>query len=319
MNLLIICRDWEADMKSAKLRGVYCPVLTPFDRHYNPDVDKFIRHSKNLLNQGCHGLAIFGTTGEANSLSVEERIRLLDALIKSGVPAELIAPGTGCSALTDTLTLTRHAFEAGCGGVLMLPPFYYKSVEDVGLFNSFSTIIDKIADDRLKVYLYHIPPISGIPLEIPMVKRLAECYPDNVVGLKDSSGVWSYTETLLKTLPGFGVFSGSEIFLQNNLKNNGSGTITASANVNATMIRSLFDDWSSSDSTAKQARITKIREVIQKYPLIQALKAIIANNLGDESWLNVRPPLISLSMDGRQRLLSELSQAGYSPPSETVA
>ena len=253
-------------MKSAKLSGVYCPVLTPFDKQFSPDVGKFIELSKNLLNQGCHGLAIFGTTGEANSLSVEERIGLLDALIKSGIPAELVVPGTGCCAITDTLTLTRYALDAGCGGVLMLPPFFYKSVEDTGLFNSFSTIIDKISDNRLKIYLYHIPPVSGVPLEIPLVKRLVETYPDNVVGLKDSSGVWTYTETLLKSLPGFGVFSGSEVFLQNNLMNNGNGTITASANVNATLIRSLFDNWSGSDGTTKQTQVTKIREIIQKAP-----------------------------------------------------
>jgi 4-hydroxy-tetrahydrodipicolinate synthase len=221
-------------MENARLRGVYCPVLTPFDQRFNPDVDRFIEHCKNLLDQGCHGLAVFGTTDEANSLSVNERIRLLDAVIQAGIPAEVIAPGTGCSALTDTLALTRHAFEAGCGGVLMLPPFYYKSVEEEGLFNSFSTILEDIADSRLKVYLYHIPPVSNIPLEIALVKRLAEAYPDNMVGLKDSSGIWAYTETLLKTLPGFGVFSGSEVFLQRNLMANGCGTITASANVNAT-------------------------------------------------------------------------------------
>ena len=151
------------------------------------------------------------------------------------------------------------------------------------------------------------------------MKRLAETYPDNVVGLKDSSGVWTYTETLLKCLPGFGVFSGSEVFLQNNLMNGGSGTITASANVNATLIRSLFDNWSGSDGTTKQTQVTKIREIIQKYPLIPALKAILADNLGDESWVNVRPPLIPLPTDARQRLIRELSQAGYSMPTNTMS
>ena len=186
-------------MDSATLRGVYCPALTPFDKQLNPDVGRFVEHCKSLLDQGCHGLAVFGTTGEATSLSVRERIDLLDALLEADIPGQRIIPGTGCSALTDTLKLTRHAFAAGCAGVLMLPPFYYKSVEEEGLFRSFSAIIEDIGDKSLKVYLYHIHPVSGIPLEVELVKRLVETYPDNVVGLKDSSGVWSYTETLLRT------------------------------------------------------------------------------------------------------------------------
>ena len=301
-------------MDSTILRGVYCPVLTPFDQQLNPDVDRFVEHCKNLLNQGCHGLAVFGTTGEATSLSVRERIDLLDALLEADIPAQVIIPGTGCSALTDTLKLTRHAFATGCAGVLMLPPFYYKSVEEEGLFQSFSTIIEDIADKSLKVYLYHIPPVSGIPLEVELVKRLAETYPDNVVGLKDSSGVWSYTETLLGALPGFGVFSGSEVFLQNNLRANGCGTITASANINAPEIRSLFENWKGECGTNKQEKITKIRKAIQSFPLIQALKAVMADNLRDESWLRVRPPLMPLRRESRHLLSEKLAHAGYSAP-----
>jgi len=301
-------------MDSATLRGVYCPVLTPFDQKLNPDVGRFVEHCKNLLTQGCHGLAVFGTTGEATSLSVRERIDLLDALLEADIPAQRIIPGTGCSALTDTLKLTRHASAAGCAGVLMLPPFYYKSVEDEGLFRSFSTIIEDIADKSLKVYLYHIPPVSGVPLAVELVKRLAETYPDNVVGLKDSSGVWSYTETLLRDLPGFGVFSGSEVFLQNNLRANGCGTITASANINAPEICSLFENWKDQCGTNKQEKITKVRKAIQSFPLIQALKAVMAHNLRDESWLRVRPPLVPLGNDSRQQLSEKLTHAGYSAP-----
>jgi len=301
-------------MVSAKLRGVYCPVLTPFDKQLKPDASRFIEHSKSLLGQGCHGLAVFGTTGEANSLSVKERIELLEALLKAGIPPELIAPGTGCAALTDTITLTRHAFQSGCAGVLILPPFYYKPVEEEGLYRSFATVIEDIGDSRLKVYLYHIPPISGVPLEIALIKRLVKDFPDNVVGLKDSSGVWAYTETLLKTLPNFGVFSGSEVFLQDNLLAHGCGTITASANINAPAIRSLFEDWEGPNGAKKQAKITAVRKAIQKFPLIQGLKVIMANNLKDDSWLTVRPPLTPLSSNARQSLLKSLAQAGYIPP-----
>lgn len=301
-------------MVSTKLRGVYCPALTPFDKQLKPDVSRFVEHCQHLLQQGCHGLAVFGTTGEANSLSVKERIDLLEALLKAGIKPESIVPGTGCAALTDTITLTRHSFQSGCVGALILPPFYYKPVENEGLYRSFSTVIEDIGDSRLSVYLYHIPPFSGVPLDIELIQRLVKSYPDNVVGLKDSSGVWAYTETLLKTLPNFDVFSGSEVFLRDNLLAGGCGTITASANVNAPAICSLFDNWEGQSGIERQAEITEIRKIIQSFPLIQTLKAIVANNLKDDSWLTVRPPLVPLSVKLRQDLAESLAQAGYTAP-----
>mgnify|MGYP002037299351 CR=1 FL=1 len=304
-------------MVNAKLRGVFCPVLTPFDKQLRPETSRFVEHCQSLLLQGCHGLALFGTTGEATSLSVKERMELLEALLKAGVPSDVIAPGTGCAALTDTITLTRHAVQLGCAGVLILPPFFYKPVEEEGLYRSFATVIDDIGDSRLNVYLYHIPPISGVPLEISLIKRLVKNFPHNVVGLKDSSGVWAYTETLLKTLPDFGVFSGSEVFLRDNLLSNGCGTITASANINAPAICSLFENWKGRDGIRKQTEITTVRNTVQNFPLIPALKAIVANNLKDDAWLTVRPPLIPLSSDARQSLIESLAQAGYTPPNQS--
>ena len=301
-------------MVSAKLRGVFCPVLTPFDEQLRPDASRFIEHCESLLHQGCHGLAVFGTTGEANSLSVKERIQLLEALLKAGIPPELIAPGTGCAALTDTITLTRHAFQSGCAGALILPPYYYKPVEEEGLYRSFATVIEDIADNGLNVYLYHIPPFSGVPLEIGLIKRLVKDFPHNVVGLKDSSGVWAYTDTLLKTLPDFGVFSGSEVFLRDNLLAKGCGTITASANINAPAICSLFEHWEGSNGISKQAEITAIRRAVQKFPLIQALKTVVADNLKDDAWLTVRPPLVPLTPIARKSLLESLAKVGYTPP-----
>ncbi|MEE2694238.1 MAG: dihydrodipicolinate synthase family protein [Pseudomonadota bacterium] len=301
-------------MASSKLRGVYCPVLTPFDEQLRPDASRFTEHCKSLLRQGCQGLAVFGTTGEANSLSVKERIELLEALLKAGIAPELIVPGTGCAALTDTISLTRHAFQSGCAGVLILPPFYYKAVEENGLYRSFATVIEDIGDTSLNVYLYHIPPVSGVPLELPLIKRLVKDFPNNVVGLKDSSGVWEYTDTLLKTLPNFSVFSGSEIFLRDNLLGKGCGTITASANINAPAICSLFEDWEGSNGAKRQAEITTIRKTVQNFPLIPALKAVVANNLKDSAWLRVRPPLVPLSPSAHKTLLESLSQVGYIPP-----
>ena len=209
---------------ASTLRGVFCPVITPFDEQLRPDKKRFVQQCHRVLDDGCHGLAVFGTTGEANSLSVKEKMILLNTLVESGIDASVIVPGTGCTALTDSVHLTRYAVQLGCSGVLMLPPFYYKNISTEGLFRSFSEVIDQIADDALKVYLYHIPAVSSVPLGLSLVERLMEAYPNIVVGLKDSSGEWSYTETLLKSHPKFQVFSGTEEFLQKNLIAGGSGT-----------------------------------------------------------------------------------------------
>lgn len=293
------------------LRGVYSPVLTPFDDDLNPDVDRFIAHCKRLLDDGCHGLAVFGTTSEANSLSAEERMHLLEALVAAGIPAEVMIPGTGCSALSDSARLTAHAVKLGCGGVLMLPPFYYKAINDDGLFKSFAEVIQRVGDDRLRIYLYHIPPVANVPFSLELVERLVKAYPETVVGLKDSSGDWSYTEALLKALPGFGAFSGSEIFLLDNLRAGGAGTISATANVNGAAIRHLFDNWQNDDADDLQAAITRRRKLIQSYPMIPALKQITAARAGDPGWGAMRPPLLPLSAAETTKLLAELTEDGY--------
>ena len=296
---------------SPSLKGVFCPALTPFDDRLNPDIPLFIAHCHRLLKEGCHGLAMFGTTGEANSLSVDERMQLLDAAVESGIDASVIAPGTGCTALTDSVRLTRHAVELGCSGVLMLPPFYYKDVSNDGLFRAFAEVIERVGDPRLKIYLYHIPPVSGVPLDLALVNRLADSYPDCVVGLKDSSGKWPYTETLLKTRPGFGAFSGSEIFLRQNLLAGGRGTITASANVNAGAIRAAYDGFQGTEGEVLQASITRRRKIIQGYPMIPALKSITAKITGNKNWCQVRPPLQPLSSTASDNLLQALIQDGF--------
>src|SRR3954462_7212399 len=215
------------------MQGVLAPVLTPFDRELNPDPAKFARFCRSLLEQGCSALAPFGTTSEANSLSLDERERLLDALLESGIPAEKLMPGTGCAALPDTVRLSRKAARAGCAGVLMLPPFYYKNVGEEGLFRSYAQVIDRVGDPRLRVYLYHIPQVSHVPVSMRVIERLLAAYPGVVVGIKDSSGDFENSRAMLRAFPGFEVFVGTEKFLLANLREGGAGSITATANVNA--------------------------------------------------------------------------------------
>ena len=286
--------------------GVIPPVLTPFTEDLAPDEGRFVEHCRWLLGQGATGLAMFGTTGEANSLSVDERLSLLDAALEAGIAPDLMMPGTGCCALTDTVRLTGRAVAAGCGGVLLLPPFYYKGISDDGVFRSIAEVIERVGDSRLRVYLYHIPPVAQVGFSLAVVERLIDAYPGIVVGLKDSSGDWSNTEALLRAFPGFATFSGSEVFLLANLRGGGAGTITATGNVNVAAIRALYDAWQSDGAEAMQAEITELRQAIQAFPVIPALKAILASHHSDPAWHIVRPPLLDLDAEQTTKLLSSL-------------
>jgi 4-hydroxy-tetrahydrodipicolinate synthase len=291
--------------------GVLSPVLTPFKKDLNPDAGRFVAHCRWLLDQGATGLAVFGTTSEANSLSVKERIELLEALIVDGINPKLLMPGTGCCALTDSVRLTAHAVRNGCGGVLMLPPFYYKGVSDDGLFANIAEVIERVGDDRLRIYLYHFPQMAVLSYSLDLVERLIKAYPTIVVGVKDSSGDWSNTEAMLKRFPGFDVFPGSEVFLLPALRGGGAGCITATANVNAAMVRNLYDNWQSPQADALQDEITALRKAIQGYPMIPALKEIIAHYRDDAVWTTVRPPLVRLSEAQGRSLIADLEQKKF--------
>src|SRR5918997_738313 len=179
-----------------KIKGVLSPVVTPFNADLSPDAQRFIAHCEWLLTQNC-GLAVFGTNSEANSLSVNERIALLDALLAADVDATRMMPGTGCCALTDAVQLTAHAVKAGCAGVLMLPPFYYKDVTEDGLYRHFAEVVERVGDARLRIYLYHIPPVAVVGITPQLVERLMKRYPSAIAGMKDSSGDWNNTKTML--------------------------------------------------------------------------------------------------------------------------
>src|SRR5262252_11217537 len=232
-----------------RLSGVLSPVVTPFKRDFSPDPARYVRHCKWLLENGCRGLAVFGTNSEANSLSVEERMVLLETLVQEGVPAEKLMPGTGCCSLTDSVRLTAHAVALGCSGVLMLPPFYYKGVSDEGLYRNFAEVIGRVGDKRLQLYLYHIPPVSQVPITLALIERLLARYPGTVAGVKDSSGDWSNTKAMLERFQprGFDVFAGSEVFLLGTLRGGGAGCISATANVNPAAIARLAATWRDSD------------------------------------------------------------------------
>ena len=301
-------------MSNQRLSGVLSPVVTPFKDDLSPDGDRLTRQCQWLLSQNV-GLAIFGTNSEANSLSVEEKIDLMDALVGAGVDAGRMMPGTGCCALTDTVRLTAHAAKLGCGGTLMLPPFYYKGVSDDGLYASFSEVIQRVGSDALRIYLYHIPPVAQVGLSVDLIERLVTDYPDTVVGIKDSSGDWDNTRAMLdRQWNDFRVFVGSESFLLANMRNGGAGCISATANVNPAAIDHLFQTWQQDDADAQQEGLDRVRDTVMAYPMIPALKATVAEYSGDDAWRRVRPPLVDLGREQSAKLADELRAIGFEMP-----
>jgi len=300
---------------TARISGVLSPVVTPFGADLAPDPERFVRQCRWLLSQNV-GLAVFGTNSEANSLSVDERIELLDRLMEAGIDPARMMPGTGCCALTDSARLTAHAMKLGCAGVLMLPPFYYKGVSDEGLFRSFAEVIERVGEARLRVYVYHIPPVSQVAITLGLVERLLKAYPAQTAGMKDSSGDWNNTKAFLDAFArsGFDVFAGSENFLLRNMQNGGRGCISATANVHPAPIAHLCDTWRAADAPTQQARLDDIRGVFSKFPMIPALKAAIAHYSRDASWGTVRPPLVALTPEQSTALIAELDDKHFTMP-----
>src|SRR6478672_787227 len=301
--------------KVKRIEGVLAPVITPFRKDYAPDAPRFVRHCRWLLKSGCAGLAAFGTNSEANSMSVAEKRALLEALVAGGVPASALMPGTGHCALSDSIEMTRAAVELGCAGVLMLP-FYYKGVSDEGLYRNFAEVIERVGDERLQLYLYHIPPVAQVAITLPLIEKLLSKYPGIVAGVKDSSGDWSNTRAMLDAFAkeGFDVFAGSEVFLLDNMRHGGKGCITATGNINPGPIANVYRNWRSADAERLQAGISATRKIVQKQPMIPALKAAVAHFGNDALWKTCRPPLTELTSAQEEELIRDLKSAGFTMP-----
>jgi 4-hydroxy-tetrahydrodipicolinate synthase len=297
------------------LPAVLSPVLTPFTADGNPDAKKLLKQCQWLESNGV-GQAIFGTNSEANSMSAPQKMSTLTALVEGGLNPEHMMPGTGATSMDATVSMTRHAVNHQCAGVLMLPPFYYKDVTDDGLFAYFSEVIQKVGSAALQIYIYNIPPVTKINLSLSLLERLAKEYPKTVVGMKDSSGDWAYTESVIKLLApsGFRVYAGSEVFLMRTLRAGGVGCISATANVNPKAIADLAAHWRESNADERQADLDKVRGVFSKYQMIAGMKTAVAHYSNDPEWLRVRPPLMQLNAEQQAQLLSELKQIHFSMP-----
>jgi 4-hydroxy-tetrahydrodipicolinate synthase len=297
-----------------KIRGVLSPVLTPFNADYSVAKERFVDHCSTLIECDV-GLAILGTNSEANSLSVSEKMELMDLLVDRGLPAARMMPGTGCCSISDSIELTRHAIGLGCAGTLMLPPFYYKGVSDEGLYRNFATIIDAVASEQLRIYLYHIPQVTHVGITYGLIERLLRDFPANIAGIKDSSGDWNNTLGMLEQFQphGFDVFAGSEPFLLQTLRHGGAGCISATGNVNARAISHLYATWQEDSADRQQAALNVVRATFQKLPMIPAMKSAIAIQKQDPEWATLRPPLVELTAEQTRQLQQALAAIDFEP------
>ncbi|TGE01685.1 dihydrodipicolinate synthase family protein [Methylobacterium nonmethylotrophicum] len=288
-------------------RGVFCAALTPLDQDLNPNLPAFAAHCRYLVEEGCTGVALLGTTGEANSFSTDERKALLEAALAGGVAPTQLMPGTGVASLPETVALTRHALSVGVTTVVMLPPFYYKGVSEDGLIAAYAQIIERVGDDRLRVVLYHIPQVSGVPIPHGVIAALRARFPGIVTGIKDSSGDLAHMTALVERFPGFSVLAGADPLMLPLLKVGGAGAITATTNLCARDLRFVFDHHAdpakAAEVEAAQGRVVAARERASRFPQMASLKALTAARTGDANWHRLRPPLMALSDGERAALL----------------
>ena len=299
---------------SLKFSGILSPVLTPFTKDLKPDSRRLVKLCRWLSSQNV-ALVLFGTTSEANSLSLEEKISLLNDLIDAEINPSLLMPGTGCCSLTETVQLTSHAVKLGCKGTLMLPPFFYKDINDDGLFRSYAETIERVGDSALKIYLYHIPPVSGVNISLDLIERLVIRYPNTIVGVKDSSGNWENTQSILeRQWDDFRVFAGSEHFLLQTMRAGGAGCISATANINPNAIYNLYKEWKSNQADDLQKQLNQVRTILESYPMIPALKSVVSYYSNHPDWTIVRPPFISLEKETQKELIQKLKSLGFVMP-----
>ncbi len=298
-------------LQDALYGGINAAVVTAMNDDLSIDLDRLAAHCRWLLANGCNGLAVLGTTGEANSLGISERIAVLEGLVARGIPAAKMLPGTGTTAITDTVLLTRKAEELGCRGALLLPPFYYKNPSDDGLLAYFREVIQRVAGD-IRIYLYNFPQQSAIPFSVDFIARLLKAHPGKVKGIKDSSGNYdnglSYVEAFARD--GFEVYAGDDSLLKPLLDKGSAGSITAASNVNCALGAEVYANWNNAAGAAAQAVLSATRKSVISVPLIPGLKALVARNTGDTRWLNIRPPHLKLTAAQTEALFAAFDASG---------
>ena len=280
---------------SKSLSGVIAAIATPIDESGAPDIKRAINLARYLLDNGCDGLNVLGTTGEATSFSLEERKAVMSAYKAEGLPLDRLMVGTGAAAVSDAVALTRHAAELGFAGALVLPPFYYKGAPDDGLVAYIDTLVQATSAKPILIYLYHFPAMSGLPWHVALIKRLLDSYPTRIVGLKDSSGNMAYARSAAAIAPHFAVFPSTEAALIEARGGAFAGCISATANLNADLCARA---WRAGDAGALDAAVA-IRKLFDGKPLVSGVKALLAHIHGDPALARVKPPLAAFSAADR--------------------
>jgi 4-hydroxy-tetrahydrodipicolinate synthase len=298
---------------TSRLYGIWSACLTPLRPDFSIDIPVLIEHVRWQLARGCHGVALFGTTGEGTSFSVGERKQALEAVLAAGVPASVIVAGSGCAALTDTIDLTGHAVKQGCAGVLTLPPFFFKGLGEEGLYRCFSELVERVGDAKLRVYLYNIPQLSAVKFPVKVIERLIRAYPTAIAGLKDSSGDWNSTKEYLDAFPGWGLFTGWDPHLREVVRLGGAGTISGMPNINMAGLRALYDNRTKPEGAALEATATTLIKLVDGAPPTAGLRAVLAHYTGKESWLIRRPPL-EQNRDQETAIIAAVRATGFMLP-----
>jgi 4-hydroxy-tetrahydrodipicolinate synthase len=274
-------------MARTRLSGVIAAIATPVDEAGEPDLARATKLARFLLDNGCDGLNVLGTTGEATSFSLEQRKRVMSAYKDAGIPTERLMVGTGAAATADAVALTRHAAELGFAGALVLPPFYYKGVPDDGLAAYIDTIVQSTAAKPIAIYLYHYPALSGLPWHATLIRRLLDTHGSRIVGLKDSSGDMAYAREAAAISKEFDVFPSTEAVLIEARGGAFAGCISATANLNADLCARAFHGG---DAAALDAAVA-IRKLFDGKALVPGVKALLAHIHGDTTLARVKPPL----------------------------
>ena len=281
------------------ISGVYCASATPILADGTPDHENFAIHAKALIAEGCDGIALLGTTGEANSFSIAQRQALLDNVIAAGVDPQRLLPGTSQTNVADSAALVRHAVEAGVKACVVLPPFYYKGVSDEGLFRFYAELIEATKSDALRIVLYHIPPIAQVGLSVELVGRLREAFPGIIVGIKDSSGKLESMQNYASSFEDFSVLAGADPFMLPLLRSGGAGCITSSSNLIGKHLRVVFDNFHDETQNDRveqaQERINAWRDLSNAYVQLPTVKAMLAKRRNHQGWTRLRPPLVELT------------------------
>ncbi len=298
-------------MRDALFGGVNAAVLTPMRADLSVDLDRMAAHGRWLLANGCNGLGILGTTGEANSLGVAERIAVMEGLIERGISPGVLMPGTGTPALPDTVALTVRAAELGCRGALVLPPFFYKNPSEDGLFAYFSELARRVPAS-IALYLYHFPAQSAVPITVGLLARLLRAFPGRFRGVKDSSGDLANTLSYVTNFAadGFEVYCADDAALQTVLRAGGAGCITAAANVGSAVSARVYAGWDTAVGEEAQAILGAIRRAVTAGALIPGLKSLTARHTGDAAWRFIRPPHLPLTEAQEATLFAAFDATG---------